>query len=67
VKGSEKYKKFKTVECKIKTINKERNSVAHSGQFKKGNTAKKMINLSKEIIEVFVQQYTKDFTLDDIR
>jgi hypothetical protein len=67
VKGSDKHDIFNSIKTKINTINKERNSVAHSGQFKKGSTAKDIYNLSKEVIETMVNQYTKDFSIKSIK
>jgi hypothetical protein len=67
VKGSDKYDIFNSIRTKVNTINKERNSVAHSGQFKKGNTAKEIYNLSKEVIETMINQYTNDFSIKGIR
>jgi hypothetical protein len=66
VQGSEKYDIFNAVKSKISAINKERNSIVHSGQFKKDNTALKIISLSKEVIETFVQQYKDNFKLKNI-
>jgi hypothetical protein len=65
-KGSNKHKIFTAAKTKIAGINKERNSIVHSGQFKKKNTAKHIIIVSKEVIEILVQQYSADFTLNAI-
>jgi len=51
---------------KINDINKERNSVAHSGQFKQKSTAKRIINLSKEVIETLVKPYEEGYKLKGI-
>ena len=67
VKGSQKYERFKAVKLKIGKVNNERNSIVHSGQFKKHITAKTIISLSKEIIETLVQQYSENFTLEYIK
>jgi hypothetical protein len=66
MKGSANFETFNRAKLKIEKINKERNSIAHSGQFKKKGTAKEIINLSKEVIEMLVQQYRKDFKLKEI-
>jgi len=63
-KGSNKHKIFTTAKIKIASINKERNSIAHSGQFKKKSTARHIISVSKEVIEILVQQYSADFSLN---
>lgn len=66
LKGSNKYEIFKATGTKIKDINKERNLIAHSGQFNKKSTAKNIISLSKEVIDTLVQQYSCNFTLAGI-
>lgn len=67
LKGSDKYDVFNSIKAKVNIINKERNLVAHSGQFKKGNTAKEIYNLSKEVVETMVNQYTNDFSIKGIK
>ena len=54
------------IKTKINTINKERNSIVHSGQFKKNTTAKKILDLSKEVIEELVSQYNTNLVLMEI-
>ena len=44
-------------------INNERNAVAHSGQFKKKTTAEKVCLDAKEVIEVIVGTYHKNYRL----
>ena len=61
------HKKFqKKVYPMVKKINTERNSVAHSGQFKKRSTAKKVALNAKEVIEMVVGEYHEGFRLRDI-
>ena len=67
VKGSTKDKAFTAIKSKISNINKERNTIVHSGQFKKSETATRIIKLSKEVIEALVQPYSKGFTLKEIK
>ncbi len=67
LKGSGNYNIFTTATSKVDRINKERNSIVHSGQFKKSSTAKEIIILSKEVIESLVQQYEEKFTIKDIK
>jgi hypothetical protein len=54
---------LKKVKKKIDEINMERNSIAHSGQFKQQSTAKHVLQSSREIIETLVQIYESDFSL----
>lgn len=56
----------KATKLKIRDINDERNSVVHQGQFKRKSTAKRIIKLSKEVIETLVNRYETDFELKDI-
>ena len=65
-KGSPKYEIFRSAMTKVNEINKERNSIVHSGQFKKESTTKHIIDLSKEVIETLVQQYSAEFNLRNI-
>jgi hypothetical protein len=65
-KGTKKHDVFKKVKNKVSELNKERNSIAHSGQFKKESTAIKMVNLAKEVIEKLVGRYEKKFKLQKI-
>jgi len=57
---------FSDLSSKVNNINKERNSVAHSGEFKRKATAIRIINLSKEVIETLVGRYKRNFELKDI-
>ena len=67
LKSSENFHIFNESYSNIKEINDKRNSIVHSGQFNRKSTAKKIINLSKKVIESLVQQYTSDFELKDIK
>jgi hypothetical protein len=67
VKGSKKDKAFTAIKSKISDINKERNGIVHSGQFKKNETATRIMMLSKEVVETLVQPYKEGFTLEDIK
>jgi hypothetical protein len=66
VKDSKNKKVLTEIKSKINDINKERNAIVHSGQFKKNKTAAKIITLSKEVVETLVRRYKKNFTLEDI-
>mgnify|MGYP003646295485 CR=1 FL=1 len=59
-------KELKSLNKKVQDINKERNSIAHSGQFKSKSTATKVVKESKLIIEIFLNKYNTGFTLDEI-
>ena len=63
-KGS-KHHTLKSINNKISDINKERNSIVHSGQFKKGSTAKKVTRDAKDVIETLVNIYHKNFKLKE--
>lgn len=65
-KGTDRNKRFKKLEKKVKIINKVRNSIVHSGQFKNKKTATRIIEESKELIEKLVSEYNKGFMLNDI-
>jgi len=56
---------LKKIKKKVEWINTERNSIAHSGQFKVEPTAKKVIEFSKEIIETMIAPYEPDFKLKE--
>jgi hypothetical protein len=62
-KGTALHNKFKKVRSKVTEINDERNAVAHSGQFKKRTTAEKVCLNAKEVIEVIVGTYHKNYRL----
>ncbi len=56
-------KELKTLNKKAQEINRERNSVAHSGQFKEKLIATKVMDVSKEITEALISIYENDFQL----
>lgn len=60
-KNSGNYSVFTASYENIKDINDTRNSIVHSGQFNKKPTAKKIMKISKTVIESLVQQYKDDF------
>jgi hypothetical protein len=64
--GSSKEEKFKAIRNKVATLNKERNSVVHSGQFKKKKTAGKVIKEARTIILILMREYKIDSRLKDI-
>jgi len=66
-KGTSRNKRFNRILKKVKEINKERNSIAHSGQFKNEKTARRIIVESKDIIETLVGEYKRAFNLTDIK
>ncbi len=65
-KGLKHNEKFREVKKKVAEINKQRNSITHSGQFKKRSTANKVILDAKEVIEVLVGEYQPGFRLEDV-
>lgn len=62
-KGTDTQSVLKKLKNKVKVINKERNAIAHSGQFKNENTANKVVKESKKVIETLVRIHDKDFQL----
>ncbi len=65
-KGSKKHKKFNDIKSIVNGINKERNSIAHSGQFKKESTAEWILKESKQVIQIIVREYQPGFKLNKI-
>jgi hypothetical protein len=65
-KKAEYHQKLKKLNTRVTKINKERNSVAHSGQFKKKTTAERIIREAREVILAMVDIYYEDFELDEI-
>ena len=65
-KGADFIQDLKKVNKKVQYINKERNSIAHSGQFKKKSTAEKIIRESDEVIKTLIQRYDNTFDLKPI-
>ncbi|WP_157603692.1 hypothetical protein [Polaribacter atrinae] len=62
-KNSDFKKELKKLNKKVQDINKERNTIAHSGQFKKKPTAQKIVKESKLVIETLIKEYEQDFEL----
>lgn len=58
---------LKKLKKQISEINKDRNSVVHSGQYKTETTAIKIIDECKTIIETIIQHYDVDFELKALR
>lgn len=56
-------KDLKKLKKKVEDINKVRNIIVHSGQFKKEVTALRVMEESKEIIETLISEYERDFKL----
>jgi hypothetical protein len=63
-KGTEFEKDLKKLKKIVQDINKERNSIAHSGLFKKKSTAEKVIRESKIVINTLVKKYDSQFELN---
>lgn len=57
------FQDLKKLKNKVSEINSVRNSIVHSGQFKKEETAQKILTESKEVIETLIKKYEKDFKL----
>ncbi len=55
--------KFKKLKTRIEDINRQRNSIVHSGNFKNKKTAKVVIKEAEAIIKTFVRVYHKNFYL----
>ena len=66
VKGRKFQKEFASLQKKIGNLNKERNSVAHQGQFKKKSTAVRVVGEAREIINILVEKYHKGFKLEQV-
>jgi hypothetical protein len=66
-KGSDKEQKIDSLSKRSKVVNDERNSVAHSGQFKSEKTARRVVTLAREIIVELVQIHDPTFQLGGSR
>lgn len=66
-KNTEKSPKLKKLFNRVDKINKERNLIAHSGQFKKRTTAEEIIEEAREVILAMVDIYCDDFELKEIK
>jgi hypothetical protein len=65
-KGSDKHRLFESLTDRVRKVSSERNSIVHSGQFKKKGTTRIVIIEAKEIIETLVNKYEPGFSLTDI-
>ncbi len=61
------YSEFRKLQKNISEVNKERNSVAHQGQFKKEATALRIVSEARTIINCFVKKYHHEFELNEIK
>lgn len=61
--GTDKGRVFKKVKTQISDINKQRNGVAHRGEFKIKKTSSRIIEEARTIIETLVQQYDSQFSI----
>lgn len=64
---SKNFEDWKTLENRVQRINDERNKVAHRGEFKKEETALKIINETRDIILLWIKNYKIDFELKEIK
>ena len=60
-------KELKKLNKKVQEINKERNSIAHSGQFKRKSTATKVLDDSKDITEALISIHEENFQLKEVK
>jgi len=65
-KGSNRGNAYKQGWEKLKKLNRERNAVAHSGEFKSQTTAVAVLNDAQEVIQTFVRPYRPGFKLEKI-
>jgi len=63
VKGSPRHTRFKNLEADLMLVNRQRNWIVHSGQFKKKETAEEILVSAKKLIETLVSEYEKIFSL----
>jgi len=61
--GTEKGIVFKAVKSQVSDINKQRNGVAHRGEFKIKKTSSRIIEEARTIIQTLVNQYDPQFTI----
>jgi hypothetical protein len=64
--GTEKHPAFQQAWKKLKKLNRQRNSVAHQGEFKDKKTAVTVLNDAREVIIMLVCVYEPDFMLKEI-
>jgi hypothetical protein len=65
-KGSSRGNAYKQGWEKLKKLNRERNSVAHSGEFKGQTTAVAVLNDAREVIQTLVRPYRPGLKLEKI-
>jgi hypothetical protein len=59
-------KDLKKLKTQIKDINTERNTIAHSGQFKKESTANRIVLECQDVINTLVNRYNPEIDLEKI-
>lgn len=64
--GTEFHKQLKKVKKSVEDINKERNSIAHSGQFKIKKTADKVLVECQNVINILIRKYEPEIDLEKI-
>ncbi len=57
LKGSPNYKLFKSLDADWRKINKERNGVAHSGEFKTKSVAEDVVSKAREVVQAMMSDY----------
>lgn len=65
-KGTEFHKDLKKLKKKVEDINIERNTIAHSGQFKKESTANRIVLECQALINTLVGRYDPEIDLEKI-
>ncbi len=66
LKDTPKHTKFMTIKGYITEVNKHRNSVVHSGEFRSKKIADKVLKNSHKIIITFVTEYDINFYIKEI-
>jgi len=61
--GTEHEKQTKEIAKSIKTLNKQRNDIAHRGEFRKKETAQQFVELAEKEINVLLKRYNSEVTL----
>ena len=57
---------LKKLQNEIESVSKERNSIVHSGQFKKKDTARKTIEKAHTVVVGLVKPYERNFDLPEL-
>ncbi len=65
-KGNNRGKAYQQGWEKLKRLNRERNAVAHSGEFKGQTTAVAVLNDAREVIQTLVRPYQPGFKLEKV-